>query len=177
VNDVYTQGLEFNATWKPDSEFKISGGYQLLYAKDKKAEEAFKKGEVYARTSSNSPAFQLGEKNYFGLYNRSRHMANLKLFYTLKNWGLNTNIRGKYRSKYGLFDTNSNNYLDTYDGFVNAYTLWDWAINKTFKKRYELGFGIDNIFNFTDAPESAIDALFIGNIPGRIIYTKLNIQF
>ncbi len=177
VNNVHTQGLEFNTTWKPNNSLKISGGYQLLYAKDKKAKDAFKDGEVFARKSSNSPAFQLNEDDYFGLYNRSRHMANLKVFYTFKKWDLNTNIRGKYRSKYGLFDTNSNNYLDAYDGFVNAYTLWDWAINKTFSNNYEIGLGVDNIFNFTDAPESVNDALFIGNIPGRMLYTKLNIQF
>ena len=177
VNDVYTQGLEFNTSWKPNNNLKITGGYQLLYAKDKAAKKAFRNGEVFARESTNSPAFQLNEDDYFGLYNRSRHMANLKVFCTFKKWDLNTNIRAKYRSKYGLFDTNSNNYLDAYDGFVNAYTLWDWAVNKTFNRNFELGLGIDNIFDFTDAPESANDALFIGNIPGRIIYTKLNIQF
>jgi len=177
VNDVYTNGLEFNASWKPSSQLSFSGGYQLLFAKDKKAKEAFKNGDVFARKNTNSPAFQLTESDYFGLYNRSRHMANLKLFYTMKKWALKTNIRAKYRSKYGLFDTNSNNYLDTYDDFVNSYTLWDWAISKAIKKNFEIGLGIDNLFNFTDAPDSANDTLFIGNIPGRIIYTKLNIQF
>ncbi len=177
VNDVYTQGLEFNATWKPSNQLKISGGYQLLFAKDKEAEEAFKNGEVFARLSPSSPSFQLKKDDYFGLYNRSRHMANLKLFYNVQKWGLNTNIRVNYRSKYGLFDTNSNSYLDKYDEFVNSYTLWNWAVNKTFKKNYEVGFGIDNIFDFTDPPTSISDVLFIGNIPGRIIYAKINVQF
>lgn len=170
VNKVYTQGLEFNTTWKPNNQLKISGGYQLLYAKDKEAEDAFKNGDVYARENPSSPSFQLQKEDYFGLYNRSRHMANLKLFYAFPNLKLDANLRGTYRSKYGLFDTNGNNYLDTYDDFVEGYTVIDFAVNKTFFENYQLGFGIDNLFNFTDTQN-------ISNIAGRIIYGKLNIQF
>lgn len=169
VHKVYTQGIEFNATWKPSNDLKISGGYQLLYAKDKAAEKAFENGEVYARESPGSPAFQLDKEDYFGLYNRSRHMANFKIFYTLKNWDMDANLRGTYRSKYGLFDTNDNSYLDKYDDFVAGYSIWDFALNKTFKSHYTVGVGVDNIFGFTDTQN-------ISNIPGRIIYGKLNIN-
>ena len=170
VNEVYTQGLEFNASWKPNNQFKITGGYQLLYAKDKEAERAFEKGEVFARENPSSPSFQLDKEDYFGLYNRSRHMANLKLFYNIPKYKLNANIRTTYRSKYGLFDSNGNGYLDNYDNFVDGYSIIDIAVNKTFYKNYELGFGVDNLFDFLDTQN-------ISNIPGRIIYGKLNIQF
>jgi outer membrane receptor for ferrienterochelin and colicins len=169
VNEVYTQGLEFNTTWKLNNQLKITGGYQLLFAKDKEAENAFERGEVFARETPGSPSFKLEKQDYFGLYNRSRHMGNLKVFYSIPKWKLNTNVRVTYRSKYGLFDTNGNNYLDTYDDFVNGYTVTDFAINKTLYNNYQLGFGIDNIFNFTDTQN-------ITNIPGRIIYGTLNIQ-
>ncbi|MET2986620.1 TonB-dependent receptor plug domain-containing protein [Aureibaculum conchae] len=170
VNKVYTQGLEFNTVWKPDNQLKISGGYQLLFAKDKDVEKAFKNGEVFARESASSPSFQLQKDDYFGLYNRSRHMANLKVFYSIPEWNLDTNIRGTYRSKYGLFDTNGNDYLDSYDYFVDGYAIIDVAVNKTFYKNYQLGVGMDNVFDFTD-PQN------ISNIAGRILYAKLNIQF
>ncbi|WP_034042615.1 TonB-dependent receptor plug domain-containing protein [Wocania ichthyoenteri] len=170
VNEVYTQGLEFNIIWKPTNSLKISGGYQLLFAKDAAAENAFKNGEVFARENPSSPSFQLKKDDYFGLFNRSRHMANLKVFYTIPKWDLDTNIRSTYRSKYGLLDSNGNSYLDTYDDFVDGYTIIDFAINKTFYKNYQLGFGIDNLFDFTDTQN-------ISNIAGRIIYGKLNIQF
>ena len=170
VNRVYTQGLEFNTTWKPINTFKISGGYQLLFAKDKDAEEAFKNGQVYARLTSSSPSFQLKKNDYYGLYNRSMHMANIKVFYTFSKQKLDANLRGTYRSKYGLYDTNGNNYLDDYDTFVKGYTIWDIAINKALFKNHRLGVGIDNLFDFTDAQN-------ITNIPGRIFYAKLNIQF
>lgn len=170
VHEVYTQGLEFITTWKPNNQLKISGGYQLLFAKDKEAEEAFNNGNVYARLTPSSPSFQLRKEDYFGLYNRSRHMANLKVFYEFTKWDLDANIRGTYRSKYGLFDTNGNTYLDAYDDFVEGYSIWDFAINKTLYKNYQLGFGIDNVFGFTDTQN-------ITNISGRIIYGKLNIHF
>ena len=162
--------MEFNTVWKPNSQFKISGGYQLLFAKDKEAESAFKNEEVFARENPSTPSFQLVKDDYFGLYNRSRHMANIKVFYDIPKWDLDTNIRATYRSKYGLLDSNGNGYLDTYDNFVDGYAIVDFAINKTLYKNYQMSFGIDNLLDFTDTQN-------ISNIPGRIIYGKLNIQF
>lgn len=170
VNEVYTQGLEFNANYKLNENVTVSGGYQLLYAKDKEAENDFENGRVFARITPNSPSFQLRKDDYFGLFNRSRHMANFKIFYTIPNWNLDTNLRTTYRSKFGLFDTNGNTYLDQYDDFVNGYAIWDFAINKTIYKQYQLGFGIDNIFNFND-PQN------ISNIAGSIIYGTFNFNF
>jgi len=170
ISKVYTQGLEFNTTWKPTNQFTLSGGYQLLFAKDKDAEDAFENGEVFARESPSSPSFLLKKEDYFGLFNRSRHMVNAKVFYTIPKWKLNTNIRATYRSDYGLRDSNNNGFLDTYDTFVKGYTIVDFAINKTIYKKFQLGFGIDNVFGFTDSQN-------ISNISGQIIYGKLNIQF
>ena len=176
VDEVYTRGLEFNTSWKPTTNLKISGGYQLLYAKDKEAERIFDNGEAFARIPNpNGPGtttIQLEKEDYFGLPNRSRHMANIKLFYEIPNWNLNTNIRAIYRSQYGLFDSNGtiNGYIDIYDEFVSDYTIWDFAVNKTFYNNYILGMGIDNLFDFTDPGN-------ISNIAGRILYGKLNIKF
>lgn len=170
VNRVVTQGLEINSKYRVSKNFNITGGYQLLYARDQDAVTAFNNGDVFARETPTSPSFQLDESDYFGLFNRSRHMANLKLFYFIKKWNIDANLRGTYRSKYGLFDTNGNTYLDQYDQFIKAYTIWDFALNKTFSEHYILGLGIDNLFNFNDTQN-------ISNIPGRIIYGKLNIQF
>lgn len=97
-------------------------------------------------------------------------MANFKIFYTIPEWNLDTNLRTTYRSKFGLFNTNGNTYLDKYDEFVNGYTIWDFAVNKTIYKQYQLGFGIDNIFNFND-PQN------ISNIAGSIIYGTFNFNF
>ena len=170
IKEVYTQGLEYNMSWRPDTNLRLSAGYQLLYAKDKDAERAFENGEVFARENPNSPAFELQKSDYFGLFNRSRHMANLSLFYTYPKWNANANLRATYRSRFGLLDSNGNSYLDEYDEFVDGYTIVDLAINKTLFKNYELGVGIDNLLDFTD-PQN------LTNIPGRLIYGTLSIKF
>ena len=169
INKVFTQGLEFNGSWRLKNNISFSLGYQLLFAKDKQAISDFKNNKVFARLNQSSPAFRLNAKDYFGLANRSRHMGNLKVFYYNKNNTLGANIRGVYRGKYGLFDTNSNVYLDKYDNFVSNYMIWDLAINKKLFKRHKLGFGIDNIFNFKN-PQN------ISNIAGRIVYLTFNIK-
>jgi len=175
ANKVYTQGVEFNTSYKPTKNLQISGGYQLLYAKDKEVEDKFKNREVIANQFPNNP---LTEAHYFGLPNRSKHMANFKVFYKNLKWKANANIRGTYRSKYGLVDTNnSDGYIDNFDEFVEGYSIWNIAINKDFFKNYQIGFGIENIFDFKDAPSSPTDLIAINNIPGRTIYAKININF
>lgn len=171
ISKVYTQGVEFNTTYKPINQLKISAGYQYLMAKDKEAEDKFEKGEIFVRLTPSSPSFQLDKQDYFGLPNRSKHMANLKVFYEIVKWKLNTNLRATYRSKYGLFDTNSSQgYIDNYDVFTKGYTIWDVAINKTLFEKYTLSFGVDNLFDFKDIQN-------ISTIAGRLIYGRVNINF
>lgn len=175
ASKVYTQGVEFNTIYKPIKQLQITGGYQLLYAKDKDVEKKFENREISSNQFSGTP---LTKDHYFGLPNRSRHMANLKMFYKSFKWKANANIRGTYRSKYGLVDTNnSEGYIDSFDEFVEGYSIWDISINKDLLKNYQLGFGVDNIFDFKDAPSSPNDFIAINNISGRIIYAKLNINF
>lgn len=169
LSEVYTQGIELDARWKVTDNFTISGGYQLLYAFDRDAEQAFDDGQVFARDPETLQTFQLESDDYFGLFNRSRHNANIKFFYNIPTLGLDANIRGVYRSKFALSDSNNNTYLDRFDEFIDANTIWDVAINKTIFNNYKLGIGVDNIFDFTNNQ--------IANIPGRILYTTLNINF
>ena len=170
INQVYTQGLELNMYCKLGNSFKLSSGYQLLYAFDKAAKNSFENGEVFARENPSSPSFELSKSDYFGLFNRSRHMANLKINYTNPISNIDSSLRIKYRSKYGLLDSNGNGYLDSYDSFVNSYVVVDLGVNKKMNNNYYIGAGIDNLLNFTDTQN-------ITNISGRIIYAKLNIQF
>ena len=167
LNKVYTQGIEFNTAFSLLNDFKINFGYQYLEAKDNEAKNQIKKGEVFARLTPNSPAFQIKPKDYYGLYNRSRHNLNLKISYVTKN-NFEVYFKSKYRSKYGISDTNGNNLLDDFDEFVDSNLLSDMSISKKYKN-YNLTFGVDNMFNYTDPVN-------IPNYPGRIIYSKLNIK-
>jgi len=166
IDEVFTQGLEFNVAYKANDRLRMSFGYQLLYAKDKEAIDIFESGSVIDQQGTEIILFT---DQYFGLFNRSRHMGNFKVFYTIPQWKLDVNLRATYRSRFGLADSNGNNYLDTFDEFVDGYSIIDIAFNKQLFKNYEIGFGADNIFNFTD-PQN------VNNIAGTLFYGKLNIQ-
>ncbi len=180
INRVITTGLEFNVTFKPYNQLKIAAGYQLLYAKDSEAVEKFKEGKVFGRNPNTLESFPLKKTDYVGLYNRSKHMFNFKVFYEYPAWNLDTNIRVSFRSKYGLYgqyddtsdklnNNNSNKYLDKYDDFIAGYSLCNWAVNKKIGQHINIGFGIDNVFDFTKPKD-------ISNIAGRIIYSIINIH-
>ena len=129
LNKVYTQGIESTFNFKPNRKLDIILGYQFLEAKDKNIADSIKDGEIYARESLNSPSFKLMPKDYFGLYNRSKHTFNFKIYFEAKN-NLSINLRSKYRTKYGLFDSNGNDFLDIYDEFVKGYLISDFALLK-----------------------------------------------
>ena len=131
---------------------------------------AFDKGEVFARETPNSPTVALNSADYFGLLNRSRHLANFKVFYEIPKWKLNTNLRTTYRSRFGLFDSNGNTFLDSYDDFVEGYAIIDLAVNKQLWNKLELGVGVDNLFDFTDVEN-------LTNIAGSLYYAKINFNF
>ncbi len=150
AHKVFTRGFDINTGWQATDELNIKTGYQCLTAKDKKLAEA--------------------HNDYFGLYNRSRHMTHLKLFYDITNWDAGTNLRATHRSKFGLTDTNDNDYLDGNDTFVKGYVMLDWAFNKTFKDNYTVSIGIDNLLDYTDAEN-------LSNIPGRLAYATFRVKF
>ncbi len=166
VNNVSTFGFDINTKYKADNYFSFSIGYQLLYAYDLDARKAFENGEVYARLTPTSPAFRLNKKDYFGLYNRSRHMGVIKINYNNLYKNFSANLRFKYRSKYGLYDSNSNNYLDKYDKFVNGHITGNVNINKIINSKLTLSAGIENIFNYLDSEN-------ISNLSGRIYFCRV----
>ena len=166
VNNVSTFGFDVNTKYKADNYFSFSIGYQLLYAYDLDARRAFENGEIYARLTPTSPAFRLNKKDYFGLYNRSRHMGVIKIKYNNIDKNFSANLRFKYRSKYGLYDSNSNNYLDKYDKFVNGHLTGNVNINKIINSKLTLSAGIENIFNYLDSEN-------ISNLSGRIYFCRV----
>jgi outer membrane receptor for ferrienterochelin and colicins len=164
--------------------FTISAGYQLLYAKDKDVVDEVRAGNVYWRDPNTLVTKRLKPSEYFGLYNRSRHMANIKLFYEHRPSQMEASLRVIYRGKYGIgdirgniqgetippSDVNSNSILDVYDNFVSGYALVNISIAKTFKNSIRLQAGVDNLFNHTEP-------VLIPNLPGRLYYTTLSYSF
>ncbi|MBA6155442.1 TonB-dependent receptor [Tenacibaculum sp. S7007] len=179
ISEVYTQGVELDVSYKLNHNLKILGGYQFLDTGDKEQESKIKNGEIFIRRTSSSSSEKLTLNNYFGLANRSKHTANLKLFYENFEHNFSANIRGIYRSKYALFDTNnSQGIIDNYDKFVSDNLQINLTIDKSFKDFITLQVGVDNLFNEEGVENS-------NNFPnndsvlrlGRIIYSRIQFNF
>ena len=170
VNQVETKGVEFNTTYTKPDNWEIKFGYQLLYAYDTEVIKNIKSDISYfARDPENLSSIKLNKDDYFGLFNRSRHMGNIKLNYHL-NEETDLNIILNYRSKYALSDSNGNNILDKYDQFIDGYSLCDIGITHHISPLRSFQIGIKNIFGFKN-PES------ISNISGRLFYINFKIDF
>ena len=184
IKRAYTSGLESNFSYPLTNKLSLSVGYQLLYAKDKDVVEQVKNGEIYWRDPVTLVTQRLKPGEYFGLYNRSRHMGNIKLFYADREKGLEASARVIYRGRYGVgdirgniqgetipaSDNNGNGILDTHDNFVQGYALVNISFAKTIPLGIRFQVGVDNIFNH-------VDRIFIPNLPGRLIYTSVSYSF
>jgi outer membrane receptor for ferrienterochelin and colicins len=81
VKEAYTQGAELNSSYKLSNSVQIQGGYQFLLTADKADIQRIKEGDVFARDLQTGEAYRVSRTDYAGLPNRSKHMANAKLFY------------------------------------------------------------------------------------------------
>ncbi|WOI21815.1 TonB-dependent receptor plug domain-containing protein [Nonlabens ulvanivorans] len=169
-DEIYTTGFEVNAGYKVNKNLRVNAGYQLLYAFDKANEKRVENGDVFARDLQTNQTVVVDRSDYFGLVNRSRHNANLKIFYDIPNLKINLNLRMLYRSKYAQFDTNGNGLIDTYDtSFIDGYVTTNVAASKTFYKDFNLQIGANNLLDYTDQN--------IPTLPGIQGYIRLNYNF
>jgi outer membrane receptor for ferrienterochelin and colicins len=169
-DEIYTTGLELNTGYKVTKNLNISAGYQLLYAFDKAQENAVEDGTVFIRDAQTNQTVAIDRSEYFGLVNRSRHNGNFKIFYDIKKYEANINLRLLYRSKYAQFDTNGNGLIDIYDtSFINGFVTTNIAATKTFYTDFDLQIGANNLLDYTDNN--------IPTLPGIQGYIRLNYQF
>lgn len=168
LSQVFTQGAEVEGNYRltlGTGLLTISSGYQLLEAKDKAVVNAIDAGTVFRRNPETLVTERVRPADYGGLLNRSRHMANVKLFYERPKSGLSASLRGIYRSRYGFADTNGNLILDDASEYVPGYTTWHITAAKTIKT-LTLQAGIDNLTGYTN-PQ------FIPTLAGRLWYVSL----
>jgi outer membrane receptor for ferrienterochelin and colicins len=154
---------------------------QLLYAKDKELLNQIDAGNVYGRDPVTKESYRIHNRDYFGLYNRSRHTETLKLFYENKKHNWNANLRLIYKSKFGISgtagsvqgairpssDVNGNAILDRYDNFVDGYFIWNLSASKTIFQSVTIQTGIENVLDYTD-PER------IPGLQGRVVFLSVN---
>ncbi len=170
VSQVFTEGVETNADYAFHKNFTFSAGYQYLIAKNKEVVQDIKDGKYYARDPSTLLTSIVKESQYGGLYNRSKHMANVKIFYMNKTNGWNASVRAIYRGRYGFGDMNGNLILDADNEYVTGYWLANTSVGKSVTSWVNIQLGVDNVFNFTNST-------YIPSVPGRVYYTSIQFKF
>lgn len=184
IQRAFTSGLETNVSYPLGNGLSLSAGYQLLYAMDKDVLKDIRDGNVFYRDNETLVTKRLKASEYYGLYNRSRHTGNIKLFYKNERHGWDASLRFIYRGKYGIgdirgsiqgevvppSDVNNNAVLDVHDNFISGYGLVNLSLGKTFFDNIRIQVGVDNLFDHTEP-------IFIPNLPGRILYGSLAYSF
>lgn len=168
LSRVFTQGAELESSYRwsvGSGQLTLSGGYQYLVAKDKSVVEGIRAGTVYRRNPETLSSEKVQASQYGGLFNRSRHMANLKLFYEQLKSGFSASFRGIYRGRYGFGDRDGNLILDADNEYVRGYVTYNLSVAKNWKS-ITLQAGVDNLTGYTD-PQ------YIPNLAGRLWYTSL----
>jgi len=166
---AYYKGIEASISYMPLSNLTISGGYQYLIAKDKTIEDEIREGGKYYAPLFDPKTgyvnYTPSAKDYWGLENRSRHMFNLRAFYTYQPWNLSGNVRVNYRGRYPFADRNNNGYIDRFDTFVRGYYLLNAGLEKKLmNNKLSLRFNAENLLNFIDpkVPSQAGRLFFAG---------------
>lgn len=171
INKVFTQGFDVNINHNISKNFSINAGYQYLDAKDKDVLKRIKNNEIVKRDPITFNSSYVSKAEYGGLFNRSKHTANLQFFYAAKATGWGANIRANYKGRFGYSDLNGDNILDDDREYVNGYFLVNVTISKSFKRGFELQIGAENLLNHKDKDR-------LPNLPGTtyLVNCNFNIQ-
>ncbi len=171
LNRVFTQGVEVDGTKSftlHHSQLTLSAGYQFLEAKDREVLEKLRAGTVFRRDPETLTTTRVKPSEYGGLLNRSRHSANVKLFFENPKTGLSAALRGIYRGRYGFSDANSNGILDAANEYVPGYVLWNLSAAKTLGP-LRVQAGVDNLLGVTNPT-------FIPNLAGRLGWVSVGLS-
>jgi outer membrane receptor for ferrienterochelin and colicins len=150
----FNTGIEASFSWQPVTGLEINGGYQYLVAKDRSVKDSILSGNYpwyKVRNNATGETFDAKPTDYWGIENRSRHMANVSAFYYWAPADINFSFRVTYRGKYAFGDANNNNFIDRYDQFVDGFFLANAAIEKRWLKDHlRVRLTADNILDYTD---------------------------
>lgn len=170
INRAFTQGAEINIQYQIVKQLSISGGYQYLETADKSILENIRNGEVYGRDVPGGAARLMTKSDYTGLLNRSKHMANMRLFFDDVKSGWSASLRLIYRSRFGVLDKDGNGFANMKDEFAPAMSQLNVTAGKQINKCIHTQAGINNVLNQTNAR-------FMPNIPGRNFFVSIHYTF
>lgn len=165
---AYTTGAEINMQYQLMKQVRLFGGYQILWTGDADIRNEIRNGKIFGRDFTGGPARLMLLEDYGGLLNRSKHQANLRIFYEVPQKDINASLRLLYRSKWGVTDLDGNGFANMQEEFAKGFIQVNLTVSKKLENRFELQGGINNLFNYRDAVN-------LPQIPGRQFF--INIQF
>lgn len=168
VSKVFTQGFDVSIQHSFCSYLSINAGYQFLDARDKDIVQKIKDKKIVKRDPVTYNSSYTTMSEYGGLFNRSKHSANIQLLYHNRKNDFSANARANYRGKFGYTDINGSGILDDEREYVQGYLMLNVAISKNIHKGIELQIGSDNILNHTDEKK-------LPNLYGRTYFVNCNI--
>jgi outer membrane receptor for ferrienterochelin and colicins len=164
-----TQGAEINFSKQLNKTFNLQGGYQYLNTADKDVLDAIRLGSVFQRDQSTNMVTRMKWVDYGGLPFRSKHSANLKIYYENAT-GVFATARAMYRGRWGTMDLDGNGLINRADEYAQGYFQLNASAGYQLNKYFKLMAGVDNIFNYKDI-------LNLPGNPGRVGYVDLQINF
>ncbi len=168
VGEIISKGVEVSLRAGVTSCLSLTFGYQYLLTADRSVLERIESTGIFGRDPETLQSVRLEDSDYLGLYNRSKHMGQVSLKYTIPDWETYITTRIIMRSGFGLFDTNANAILDRFDQLVSGYSLVNASIGKKFSgPDIELQIAVRNIFDYT-SPQ------YLPNLPGRLFTLQLS---
>ncbi len=166
--EVITQGVETQLDYHLLPNLVFSVGYQYLDTRDQEAYQNIQAGEVFRRNADNQTE-RVSTTDYGGLFNRSRHSGNAKIFYTNTRYDFDIALRGIYRGRWGIGDFNGNAVLDADNEYANGYWLVNTAAHKNLGESLRLEAGVNNLLGQTTVNEPAL--------AGRIFFAGVQWNF
>ncbi len=169
VNRVFTQGANVSVSQKLFSFLSLDAGYQYLDAKDKDVLQRIKDGTVVKRDPVTFVSDHVTTREYGGLFNRSKHSANLQLIYFNKQHWLNARASAVYRGRFGYSDINGDNILDDDREYVKGYLLLNGSVSIAFRNGLHIQTGSENILNHIDKDK-------LPNLSGRTFFVNCSLD-
>ncbi len=168
------KGMELNVSWSPSKSLELQAGYQYLISKDLSVVDSIRAGNWPYSQNIHDPAtgnsYPPKPSDYWGIENRSRHMANVRATYQLEPLKTNLSLRANYRGKYPFMDANLNQFIDRFDLFVPHHLLLNATIEKKMlNEKLTLRLTADNILDFT--------SMYMPGQPGQLFITGISYRW
>lgn len=170
INRAFTQGMELNLSYQVHKLLSIQAGYQYLETADKELLQKVKAGELFGRDVVGGPARLMTVADYSGLFNRSKHMANLRLFFDDAERGWSSSLRFIYRSRFGVLDYDGNGFANMDEEFAPSMLQVHVTAGKKINERFQAQAGVNNLLNQTNAR-------FMPNLPGTHFFVSVHYTF